>query len=256
MKTDEDFYFYQMQEAFQQSFRDKCMVFLASSESQIPEIATDTSKSTKLTTRPKLKLFLDLDGVLADFERGVFELTHRHAYEFKKEDLWKKITKCPNFFETLNWAEQGEELWSFIKEHQQDLSVSILTGIPTGKSGKEVKKQKMMWCASHLSDQIPVLVCQTADKHIYSGQNHVLIDDNPELAEEWEEKGGTFIRHTSTQATKQQLSSLLFQGTEQFIAEVQLLTCNRSEEQEYNLLQPVVLVSASENAYDKTYLKI
>ena len=63
----------------------------------------------------------------------------------------------------------------------------------------------------------------------------MLLDDNPELAEEWEEKSGTFIRHTSTQRCHP------FPPTK-----------NRSS----NLLQPVVLVSVSENAYDKTYLKI
>ena len=115
MKTDEDFYFYQMQEAFQQSFRDKCM--------RLPCLfRVSNSGNCNRYFCPKLKLFLDLDGVLADFERGVFELTHRHAYEFKKEDLWKKINKVPNFFETLNWAEEGKNFGVSL-EHQQDLSV-------------------------------------------------------------------------------------------------------------------------------------
>ena len=102
----------------------------------------------------------------------------------------KRLTRCQIFSKRLTGLRKGKNFGV----SSQDLSVSILTGIPTGKSGKEVKKQKMMWSASHLSDQIPVLVCQ---KHIYSGQNHVLIDDNPEPAH----KGATLFLPRRTGST-------------------------------------------------------
>jgi len=45
-------------------------------------------------------------------------------------------------------------------------------------------------------------------KHEHSGRNRILIDDRVKLREKWEEKGGIFVRHTSTKETIRRLQEL------------------------------------------------
>ncbi len=48
---------------------------------------------------------------------------------------------------------------------------------------------------------INVITCWSRNKHCESKKNHVLIDDRVSLREAWEEKGGIFVHHTSTERT-------------------------------------------------------
>ena len=50
-----------------------------------------------------MKLFLDLDGVLADFDRGVHGVTGRRPEELPLKTMWAALSRAPRFFETLTW---------------------------------------------------------------------------------------------------------------------------------------------------------
>ena len=82
-----------------------------------------------------MKLFLDLDGVLADFDRGVHEVTGKRPEELPLKTMWAALSRAPGFFETLAFMHDAEALWRFCGPHRP----TILTGLPLGTWAPEQK---------------------------------------------------------------------------------------------------------------------
>jgi hypothetical protein len=88
-------------------------------------------KKNEDKSKPPARLFVDLDGVLADFDEGVKQVTGRTPEQQSPQEMWRKLGAVakPGFFANLRWTQQcGEELWNAVKRS----SPSILTGLPRG----------------------------------------------------------------------------------------------------------------------------
>jgi hypothetical protein len=135
-----------------------------------------------------MKLFLDLDGVLADFDRGVEAVTGRRPEELKLRDMWRALAKAPDFYGTLEFMHDAEELWEFCRPFRP----TILTGLPFGSWAPA---QKERWVRRMLGADVPILTCMSRDKHNYSAPGHVLVDDRASARDAWERAGGVFVHH-------------------------------------------------------------
>ncbi|HYC02931.1 MAG TPA: hypothetical protein VED40_06540 [Azospirillaceae bacterium] len=136
-----------------------------------------------------MQLFLDLDGVLADFDRGVELVTGKRPDQQTTKDMWRALGKHRDFFGTLEMMRDAHDLWEYCRPHKP----RILTGLPLGNWAAAQKKR---WVANMLGADIEVITCMSREKHRWSGPGHVLVDDRAKLKDEWEAKGGTFILHT------------------------------------------------------------
>ena len=68
---------------------------------------------------PAVSIFCDLDGVLADFDAGVRQLTGSSPEDMPVSQMWRAISgsRARNgFFGSLDWMSDGEELWDAIAE--------------------------------------------------------------------------------------------------------------------------------------------
>jgi hypothetical protein len=146
-------------------------------------------------------LFLDLDGVLADFDRGVEAVTGNRPEELSLKTMWAALSRAPRFFETLEFMHDAEALWRFCAP----LRPTILTGLPLGSWAPAQKKR---WVARMLGAHVPIITCMSRDKPRWSGPGHVLVDDRASAAEGWERKGGIFIHHTSAERSIARLQAL------------------------------------------------
>lgn len=152
-----------------------------------------------------MKLFLDLDGVLADFDRGVREVTGKPPEDLSLKAMWAALARAPRFFETLEFMHDAEALWRFCEPHHP----TILTGLPLGS---RAPAQKRRWVARMLGAHVPVITCMSREKPRWSGRGHVLVDDRASAREGWERKGGTFIHHTSAENSISALRRIGFDG--------------------------------------------
>jgi 5'(3')-deoxyribonucleotidase len=134
-------------------------------------------------------LFCDLDGVLADFEKGVEEKFNKNVCDIRPSTLWHVINKSTTFFENLPWMPKGRELWERIKEYHP----IILTGVPSGCP--TASEQKKRWCQRELGPDVSVITCLTKDKAKYCFGRSILIDDRLQVLNSWKEKGGKCILH-------------------------------------------------------------
>jgi hypothetical protein len=150
-----------------------------------------------------MKLFLDLDGVLADFDRGVEAVTGKRPDQQHIRQMWKALAREPDFYGTLDMMHNAQVLWEFCKPYHP----TILTGLPLGDWAPE---QKRRWVAAMLGADVPVITCMTREKHRFSGPGHVLVDDRAGTRVPWEAAGGTFILHTQAARSIAELKRLGF----------------------------------------------
>lgn len=138
------------------------------------------------------QVYCDLDGVLADFDRGVVERTGNMPKEFaRRRRMWRSLAppETEEFFARLHWMQGGADLWRYL----EPLCPAILTGSP---SGSWAAPQKRRWCEKRLS--VPadrVLVVDASDKALFSHPGAVLVDDRSEYRQGWEARGGIFVHY-------------------------------------------------------------
>ena len=155
------------------------------------------------------RLFLDLDGVLADFNQGIYQITGLFPDQLKIRDLWRAAARADGFFTHLPWMPEGRVLW----KATCTLNPIILTGLPLGNWAESQKRE---WCARELGSHVPVITCMAKDKIKFakgvldSSEIPVLVDDRPKHRAVWEEQGGVFITHTSVSRSLDALVNLGF----------------------------------------------
>ena len=165
--------------------------------------AAATAATGDAATTPSRRVFCDLDGVLCDFEAGVVKTTGLRVEEFMSiGTMWSELARAePGFYSSLDWMSDGRDLWAAIAV----LEPTILTGLPRGKWASP---QKITWCARELGPDVPVITCMARDKHKHGGAGDVLIDDRIKAKEPWEDMGGLFVHHQTTEQTLRELQRL------------------------------------------------
>ena len=141
------------------------------------------------------RLFLDCDGVLADFDGGVRKLTGLDAAQLQQRrgvgGFWKALASAPDFYARLAPLADAHQLVDAVRH----LNPTILTGLPMGKWAEP---QKRAWAERHFPG-LAVITCFARDKHRHGLEGDVLVDDSLRLAAAWEEMGGTFVHHENAE---------------------------------------------------------
>ena len=150
------------------------------------------------------RLFLDLDGVLAEFDRGVQDLLGMPSAHFEKrygiKEFWRRLAKAPDFYARLPLMPDARELFDAV-EH---LTPTILTGLPLGKWAAP---QKVAWCEEHFP-RVPVITCMARDKHRFMDPGDVLVDDRDRHRAAYEAHGVVFVHHKSAKQSLRELSAI------------------------------------------------
>lgn len=138
------------------------------------------------------QLFLDLDGVFADFDGFIeAELGIVNNRENEDPNFWDKARayKGRLYYDMkpLPWA---KELWKEL----MGLNPIILTGCPW--SIATAADDKRQWVAEQLDDEVEVVCCKSRNKSKYAKPGDVILDDWTKYKDLWEAKGGKFIHFT------------------------------------------------------------
>lgn len=152
------------------------------------------------------RLFLDCDGVLADFDgafRERFGLTPRE-YEAKhgRSAFWRDLRRqAPQFYLFLPLKDDARELFDALAH----LEPTILTGCP---GGGWAEPQKVAWAGVHFPGT-PIITCRARDKPDHCQPGDVLVDDQARHRDPWTEAGGVFVLHRSaTESVPRVLAAL------------------------------------------------
>ena len=152
----------------------------------------------------KYTIYCDLDGVLVDFDKGYKDLTGMTTQEANAQGdkvFWEPIKKAgASFWIKLKWMPDGKQLWDYIKQYNP----SILSA-PSREESSRIGKR--VWMKHNLPDA-KLILANAVNKQNYSGENQILIDDREKNIEQWRNKGGIGILHTSATDTIKQLKEL------------------------------------------------
>ncbi|HVU30934.1 MAG TPA: hypothetical protein VHE36_11105 [Sphingomicrobium sp.] len=150
------------------------------------------------------RLFLDADGVLADFDRAARELLGASPREFiarhGRGAFWRRLAKAKNFYGTLPEMPDARLLFDAV-EH---LKPTILTGLPVGSWAAP---QKVEWAAEHFPG-VPIITCMARDKHKHMHRGDVLVDDREKHRAAYEEAGVLFVHHRNAASSLEELAKI------------------------------------------------
>lgn len=149
------------------------------------------------------QLFVDMDGVLADFDAH-----HEATFGFRACKLadnvdWNAVRAVPGFYLNIPPMVDLQALWTRIAP----LRPIVLTGVPY--SVVEAPDNKRAWVRKHLGEHVDVITCRSAEKYRHARPGDILIDDWEKYRQNWDSVGGIWITHTSAADTIRQLDALL-----------------------------------------------
>ena len=161
-----------------------------------------------------MKIYLDIDGVLANFDKRYEELFGVAPSEpTRKEEHFQ--SNCEAFVMGRNFTTLEE-----LPDARQLLDYAFSLGVPVeilGSSGGKkfywnVRAQKLEWLSAHKINCPVHIVPGGHLKARYAyGPWYILIDDTPRVIEGFRKAGGTGILHTSASSTIEQLEKLHYE---------------------------------------------
>ena len=147
------------------------------------------------------QLYLDCDGVLADFDKGATAVLGLPPRAFEKRHglgrFWQKLAQAPDFYFSLPLMEDAMELFDAVRH----LDPIILTGLPRGNWAAD---QKVRWAAQHFPGT-KIITTMARDKRDHAKEGDVLVDDQLRHSARWEEVGGVFSDDRSAAETIERL---------------------------------------------------
>lgn len=150
------------------------------------------------------QLFLDCDGVLADFDAGAREVLGMSPRAFEdrhgKREFWRQLARTGDFYARLPLMPDARELFDAVAH----LDPIILTGLPLGNWAGP---QKVRWAEEHFPGT-HIITCMARDKYRHMRGADVLVDDRADHRCRWEEAGGVFVLHKNARSSLAELSSI------------------------------------------------
>ena len=151
---------------------------------------------------PEPRLFLDCDGVLADFDAGVSRLFGMPPARFQarhgSREFWRRLAGADNFYGSLPEMPDARVLFDAVKH----LQPTILTGLPLGNWAAP---QKVAWAAEHFPG-VAIVTCMARDKHRHMRPGDVLVDDRETHRAAYEAAGVVFIHHRNANDSLRELA--------------------------------------------------
>lgn len=161
-----------------------------------------------------MKLYVDLDQVLTDFDKRLSDLVP--SWDRAKDpeisaEVWKKIEDAgEEFWADMDWTPQGKYLWGKLKKHDP----TILSSPSRHDSSIQGKKK---WLKKHIPD-VPYII--ESDKEKYAENDAVLIDDRQSNIKKWEKAGGKGILHKDADRTLKKLEDIMAREKKASMVEV------------------------------------
>lgn len=149
-----------------------------------------------------MQIFVDMDGVLADFDAG-YELQFGFRPSKADDNVdWNAVRSVIGFYENLPPMHDMHTLWAHVEPYKP----IVLTGVPS--SVGEAPENKRAWVRKNLGSHVEVRCCRSRDKSLHASRGDILIDDWDKYRHLWIARGGMWITHRSADESIRELISI------------------------------------------------
>lgn len=156
-----------------------------------------------------ITLYLDMDGVLADFNKAYLLLDPEKAdrKRFREAVIEHRI------FENLDFMPDAQELLNHVSKLPKDIKVELLTSMGTHDpfQGEQAKMQKLHWLNKKNIPYKANFVRNKQEKAQYATPTSILVDDSVGCITPFIAAGGHGIIHTHSSITNSMLDSTILQ---------------------------------------------
>ncbi len=156
-------------------------------------------------------LYLDMDGVVADFdEYAARTLGVPPSQGVYPDEVWYKLASNSRLYRDLIKTPYADQLVDECRDLAltKEYNLLFLTAVPKGNDVAWAFYDKVMWANLHFPD-IPVHFGPfSKDKWQHCQPGDILIDDRQSNIDEWQSANGIAIHHTTIEKTLFALSNL------------------------------------------------
>jgi 5'(3')-deoxyribonucleotidase len=160
-------------------------------------------------------IFLDMDGVVADFDKYTTDMVGvKPSSNVYPDHVWAKIAENKRLYRDLPICADArylvENVLAIAKENNAD--VLFLTAVPKGNDMPWAFYDKIIWTTKYFPN-IPVWFGPYSnDKKLRAGRYNILIDDRSVNIKEWIESGGHGILYKDAGSALDQLRKIFDAG--------------------------------------------
>lgn len=144
-------------------------------------------------------LYLDMDGVVADFDAYAYKvLRFGPSQGIYPDEKWGKLKSNPRLYRDLEKTPYADELvfQCSVFAKRNNFELKFLTAVPKNNDLPWTFYDKVKWVEKNGFDTIPVMFGPySKDKHTHCKVGDILIDDRTSNIEEWTAAGGYGILH-------------------------------------------------------------
>lgn len=156
-------------------------------------------------------LYLDMDGVVADFDEYANRtLGVPPSQGIYPEDIWQKLAANPRIYRDLVPTPYAYQLFrecvNFCLKYNYEWA--FLTAVPKGNDVKYAFYDKVEWAQKYFPATPVFFGPYSKDKWKHCKTGDILIDDRSSNIDEWRAAGGIAIHHVNIDSTLLELSSL------------------------------------------------
>ena len=157
--------------------------------------------------RKMKNIYLDMDGVIADFDKRYQELFNITTKQSERDKKWVQFFNQfiqDRHFATLDLMPEAIELMDYLKS--TGIPIIILSSTSSEKRDGEIRPQKMEWLKKHKIDFPVILVPGAHLKKDYATPDSILIDDTSKNIDDWRRESGVGILYEDLLHTRIMMS--------------------------------------------------
>jgi 5'-nucleotidase len=157
-------------------------------------------------------IFLDLDGVMFDFERHYEELFGHYCHSVSDDQMWTNIHKHPTFFLDLPIFPGATELFRELNSYRVGYPIDLIVCTACPRTDyQRIALQKKEAFAREFSNDVHVLPMRGGkNKFLFAkAKGDILIDDFEKNILPWREHVGPGIIHKNADDTMSEISKLI-----------------------------------------------
>lgn len=155
-------------------------------------------------------IYIDMDGVIADFNRRYVELFNHEPGEKRDEkfgERWRTLVDDEHF-SSLDWMPDAQVLLDYLKS--LDVQKAILSSTGGFNDHNSISKQKQKWLTNRFIVYPAIFVPGKQYKPGYANKDSLLIDDTLSIINAFRQAGGIAVHHTNAANTIDFVESWLY----------------------------------------------